>query len=212
MYKPVDLETWNRKEAFEFFKDYEDPFFNVTVNIDATRLHQLCSAYGLSFAAACVFYSQKSVNSIREFRIRLIEGKPVEFERVEATQTVLQDDESFTFCYLGFNEDLKEFCAEAAAAVEDYKAKRTFDVESDRLDLVYYSVIPWISFTSFKHASKLNPDQTIPRIVFGKYVRAEPHILLPVSVEVNHRIVDGIHVGKYVEAFQKNLNECGSDR
>ncbi len=212
MYKPVDPETWNRTEAFEFFKDYEDPFFNVTVNIDVTRLHQLCAAYDLSFAAACVFYSQKSVNSIREFRIRLLEGEPVEFERVEATQTVLQDDESFTFCYLGFNEDLTEFCDQAAGAVEDYRAKRTFDVESDRLDLVYYSVIPWISFTSFKHASKRNADQTIPRIVFGKYFRAEPQIMMPVSVEVNHRIVDGIHVGKYVEAFQKNLNECGSDR
>lgn len=212
MHSPVDLETWNRKETFEFFKDYEDPFFNVTVTVDVTRLHTLCAAYELSFAAALLFYSQKSANSIREFRIRLLDGKPVEFERVEATQTILQDDESFSFCYLGHNRDLTEFCNGAVRAVDEYKALRTFDVETGRLDLIYYSVIPWISFTSFKHASKLNSEQTIPRIVFGKYFEADPHILMPVSVEVNHRIMDGIHVGKFLEKFQKNMNDCGSDR
>ena len=41
-------------------------------------------------------------------------------------------------------------------------------VEVGRLDLIYYSVIPWVSFTSFKHASRLDPTRSVPRIVFGK--------------------------------------------
>ena len=208
MPRPVDLETWSRKQAYDFFRDYEDPFFNVTVQVDATNLFELCSDNSLSFAAACVYYSQKTANTIREFRIRLVEGQLVEFESVDATQTILQDDESFTFCYLEPASDLGTFCANARENVEKYKLLRTFDVESDRVDLIYYSVLPWLSFTSFKHASRHNPDQTIPRIAFGKFKKAGGQLMMPLSVEVNHRIMDGIHVGRFVEGFEKAVREC----
>ena len=42
MYRPVDLENWNRKDAFGFFRSFEDPFFNVTVTLDVTVLLALC--------------------------------------------------------------------------------------------------------------------------------------------------------------------------
>jgi chloramphenicol O-acetyltransferase type A len=85
--------------------------------------------------------------------------------------------------------------ASGKAARDKYKALRSFDVESDRFDLIYYSVIPWVSFTSFKHASRLDRTQTIPRIVFGKIFRDGDRMLMPLSVEANHTVMDGIHVG-----------------
>ena len=33
-----DVENWNRKNQFNFFKEYEDPFFNLTANVDVTNL------------------------------------------------------------------------------------------------------------------------------------------------------------------------------
>lgn len=210
MHRPVDLEKWNRKESFEFFGAFEDPFFNVTVALDVTELYELCKTRGFSFSSACLYFSQKSANSVREFRIRLLRGELVEFDLVEATQTIIQPDESFSFCYFETHPDLGQFIRSARRAVEEYTAKNTFDVESDRVDLIYYSVIPWFSFTSFKHATRANPDQTVPRIVFGKYYQNGNRRFMPVSVEVNHKIMDGIHVGKYVERFQQELKECGS--
>jgi len=49
-----------------------------------------------------------------------------------------------------------EFDRAGREALEKYKRLKTFDVERDRLDLIYYSVIPWVSFTSFKHASRID--------------------------------------------------------
>ena len=207
-YIPVDLNSWSRRKAFEFFKDYPDPFFNVTVNVEVTRLVPFCRERDISLAAACVFYSQKSANSVREFRIRLLKGTPVEFESVEATQTLLHEDESFTFCYLKGCPDVGSFSENARKAIEKYRKLNTFDVESGRLDLIYYSVIPWMSFTSFKHASKLDREATVPRIVFGKYYKDGGRLLMPLSVEVNHIIADGIHVGKYVDRIQAYFDEC----
>jgi chloramphenicol O-acetyltransferase type A len=75
--------------------------------------------------------------------------------------------------------------------------------------LVYYSVIPWISFTSFKNATRLDDSQTIPRIVFGKLFTEAGKMKLPHSVEVHHAVMDGIHVGKYFNLLQKKIDNLG---
>ena len=42
MFRELDIENWNRKTTFEFFKDYQDPFFNLTANLDVTALYDFC--------------------------------------------------------------------------------------------------------------------------------------------------------------------------
>ena len=103
-------------------------------------------------------------------------------------------------------DDVFEFNRLGKEAREKYKALKTFDVESDRFDLIYYSVIPWVSFTSFKHASRLDKGQTIPRVVFGKVFTNNGRMLMPLSVEANHTIMDGFHVGKFFTRFQEALD------
>ncbi len=207
MFAEVDIERWSRKTTYEFFRDYPDPFFNFTANVDVTGLYGFCRANNVSFSLAALFFSLKAANDIREFRIRRFEGRLVEFDRIHATQTILNDDQTFSFAYFEFVDDLFEFNRAGRAAVEKYKALKTFDVETDRADLIYYSVIPWVSFTSFKHASRLDRQQTIPRIVFGKVFEDIGHRKqMPLSVEANHTIMDGYHVGMFFNGYQGALD------
>jgi chloramphenicol O-acetyltransferase type A len=204
--KPVDVGNWNRRTTYEFFKDYEDPFFNIAANLDVTRLYRFSKEKALSFSLANLFYSLETANEIREFKIRLKDEKLVEFETVHATQTILLPDETFAFCYFELQPTVFEFNRAGRAALEKYKKLKTFDVETDRVDLIYYSVIPWISFTSFKHASRFDNRQTIPRIVFGKTFDDAGIKKMPVSVEVHHAIVDGFHVGKFFNRLQEKFD------
>ena len=206
MFQEVDINTWERKATFDFFRDYEDPFFNIAANLDVTRLYRFCKDNDLAFSLATLFFSLQTANDIREFRLRMIDETVVEFDRVDATQTILNDDETFSFCYFPLKNDIFEFDRAGKIAREKYKALKTFDVEAQRVDLIYYSAIPWISFTSFKHASRQNNRQTVPRMVFGKMFEDGPTRKMPFSVEAHHALVDGIHVGKFFDLFQKKLN------
>ncbi|MEP7147729.1 MAG: chloramphenicol acetyltransferase [Acidobacteriota bacterium] len=206
MFKEVDISAWERKATYEFFRDYEDPFFNITANLDVTGLVLFCKRNGLAFSLAALFLSLQTANEIREFRLRILDEKVVEFARVEATQTILNDDETFSFCYFPMQNDIFEFDRTGKIAREKYKALKTFDVEAERVDLIYYSAIPWISFTSFKHASRLNNRQTVPRMVFGKMFEDGATRKMPFSVEVHHAMMDGIHVGKFFNSFQARLD------
>lgn len=204
--KYVDVENWARKQSFEHFKNYDQPFFSITANLDATKLYNFCKENKLSFSIANLFCSIKAANEIREFRIRLIDEKPVEFDEIHATQTILNDDETFSFCYFENKNDIFEYDRAGKIAVSKYKELKTLDVESERLDLIYYSVIPWISFTSFKNAITRDRFQTVPRIVFGKMFEENGRKFLPQSVEVHHAVMDGIHVGKYFGKIQERFD------
>lgn len=209
MFKEIDFESWNRKSAYDYFRDFEDPFFNVTANLDVTNLYSYCKMKDLSFSLANLFYSLEAANSIREFRIRSLGKSLIEYESIDATQTILNDDETFSFCYFQRKPDIFTFERNGRSAIKKYSKLRSFDVENDRIDLIYYSVIPWISFTSFKHAGRLDKTMTVPRMVFGKMFDDGVRKKIPHSVEVHHALMDGIHVGKYFSLLQEKFDDPG---
>jgi len=92
MFQELDIASWNRLATYEFFRDYKDPYFNITANLDVTELHRFCKNNDLSFAFNALFFSVQTANAIREFRLRLKDGKVVEFDTIHATQTILNDD------------------------------------------------------------------------------------------------------------------------
>lgn len=203
--RPVDLETWNRRAAFDYFRNFDNPFFSITANLDVTVLRSFCRGNGISFSLALLYHSISAANSVREFRFRMIGDRVVEYDSVEATQTILNDDETFSFCHFENRGRLTDFVEAGRLSVERYRMLKSFDVESDRLDLIYYSVIPWVAFTSFTNAVSLDRFQTVPRLVFGKIFESGGRDLIPHSVEVHHAMMDGIHVGKYFSGLQESL-------
>ena len=205
-YREVDVDRWERKATFDFFREYKDPFFNMAANVDVSRLYSFCKARDWPFSIAALYCSLSAANEIREFRLRMIEEKVVEFDRVEASQTILNEDNTFSFCYFPWRGSISEFIDEGRRSREKYGALKSFAVEIGRLDLIYYSVIPWVSFTSFKHANSGDNRQTVPRMVFGKMFEQDGKRLMPFSVEAHHCLMDGYHVGRYFNLFQEKLD------
>lgn len=53
----------------------------------------------------------------------------------------------------------------------------------------------------------MNKEDSIPRISFGKYFIQDDKVLLPHSIQVNHMLLDGVHIGNYMERLQQFINE-----
>ena len=49
MKQKLNLDTWNRKEHFLFFKQMQEPFFGVTITIDCTKAYTKSKELGISF-------------------------------------------------------------------------------------------------------------------------------------------------------------------
>lgn len=209
-YTRIDLATWKRKAQFDFFKDFELPVVNISANVEITHLRKTCTDQQLPFSLASVWVGLHIANQIPEFRTRIVGEEVHEYHQVHAGLTVLLDDDTFLLVTVHYHPDLHTFIERESAAIEAQKQKRNFAPHT-RLDMVFFSVLPLVSFTSVSHALNSSPTISVPRIVYGKYFESGDKILMPVAVQVHHALADGFHLGQFYDAFERIMNELGKE-
>jgi chloramphenicol O-acetyltransferase type A len=204
----IDLATWKRKEHFEFFHRMDYPQFNICANIDATNFLNFVRTKKISFYYAMIYAATYAANQIIDFRYRIRENKLVLHDKLHPSFTDLNDNEDdlFKLVTVEMKDDLLEFVKYAEA--ESRSQQNYFNLEklAGRDDLIYITCIPWISFTHLSHTISLNKNDSAPKISWGKYFSENNKILLPFSVQVNHALMDGVHIGRYFSYLQDYIN------
>ena len=56
------------------------------------------------------------------------------------------------------------------------------------------------------------PADSNPRITWGKSFRQEGRTLLPVTLLVHHALADGIHLARFYEALDRELERLGEEK
>jgi chloramphenicol O-acetyltransferase type A len=150
----------------------------------------------------------KAANEVEPFRYRLHGEQVLIYERIHAGTIILLPDETFTFAYFDYEEDFEVFHSQAEATIERVRAGGPrLDERASRDDLIHHSVVPWVTFTSVSHARKVGQDESVPKIAFGKFQAVGDKVMMPVSVEVHHALMDGLHVGRYLSLFEGYLSD-----
>lgn len=203
----LDLEAWERREHFDFFRDYDNPFFNICADVDVSSLLDRCrDSAAPSFFLTTLFLSIEAANEVEEFRYRIRGDRVVVHDVIHGASTVRGPDDTFAFAHFDFDPDFERFLRGAEEALEvTARRERALEERSDRDDLIHHSVIPWIPFTSFSHARRWQTGESIPKIVFGGFHGATGAERMPVSIEVHHALMDGLHVARFLERFQHHL-------
>jgi chloramphenicol O-acetyltransferase type A len=202
----LDLENWSRKELFNFFIGYSNPYFNICTQMDVTKLHEYVSHRpGVKISAAIHYFALRAANEVEQFRYRLKNDGVFVYDVIHGGTTVLMPNESFAYAYFDYQPDFEEFTRNMSKSVEDVRNGDGHLRPTMRDDVIYHTTLPWISFTSFSHARTGGRGESIPRLVFGKFTRENNRLLMPLSVEVHHALVDGIHVGEFLSILEAAL-------
>lgn len=205
----IDIDSWKRKEHYHFFKDYQEPFFGVTVNIDCSKAYKYAKDKKLSFFLYYMYQSLAAVNAIEEFRYRIEDGKVVCYDKIHCSTTALNANKLFAFAFMLYTDKFEDFYAQAQNEIAKIKSITTMNVDenSGRPNVIHYSTVPWFSFTALTHERNFAIQDSIPKITFGKYFKDGDKLLLPLSINAHHGLMDGYHVGQYVELFQQLLDK-----
>jgi len=205
MPKYLDLNNWPRRGLFEFFRDYQNPYFNICTRLDVTELKKwLRRRPTASVSLAYHYFALRAANEIEPFHYRLQDDRIEIHEIINGGTTVLLPNETFAYAYFNYYDDFERFTSEAAAATERVRQEGVLQ-PTMRYDLIYFTTLPWISFTSFAHARTPGRGESIPRIAFGKFAVEQERTLLPISVEVHHALMDGLHVGRFISRLEEML-------
>lgn len=202
----IDLATWKRRAHYELYRSLAHPFWGLTADVDVTRLWDACAREGRSFFLASTHAALRALNATEAFRLRLRPEGVWRHEVIGISPTIMRPDGTFGFSRMDYHPSFDEFAAAAQIVIDRVRSESTLDVDVDD-DAVYSSVLPWIRFTSFTNPFD-GPNDSVPRLVFGKAVAEGGIRRMPVGVEVHHALVDGLDVAQFFERFERELAEC----
>ena len=201
----IDKETWPRRAHYDFFTPMSDPFYTLTFPVDVTPLRAWCKGRSLPFYPAMVFAVTKAMEAVDAFHYKDRDGVIVRHDTLVPSFTDLKPgSQQFHIVTLPKEGDLDSFCRTTRAKSE---AQQTFLDQSGELDdLIYFSCTPWFDLTGCTNERDFDKDDSIPRITWGKYVPADGRETLGMCLEVNHRFVDGWHLGQFYQHLQQAID------
>ncbi|RKS50728.1 chloramphenicol O-acetyltransferase type A [Gillisia mitskevichiae] len=204
----LDLHNWNRKEHFEFFSTFDEPFFGIVSEVDCTKAYHFSKNNERSFFAHYLHKTLAAVNKIPEFSYRILDKEVVVCEKVNSAPTIARPDGTFAFSFVEFDPDFHIFQQRLKQEIEEVQNSTglRFSDDAKRLDAVHISSFPWHKLTGLTHSRNFKHADSVPKITFGKMYSIGNEYKLPLAINVHHGLMDGFHVAKFLEVFQGLLD------
>lgn len=199
----INIRTWNRREIYKFFRDYEEPYYGITMNLDCSEAFRFAGERKISFFLYYLYLTLKAVNQTEAMKYR-IEGEDLYlYDVINGSATIDRDDGTFGFSYVPYFEDLDLFVEKATEEVAEVRTSHHLIRTEIGENIIHFSALPWIHFTHVSHPRRFSRRDSIPKITIGKYQLSGSKKMIPVSVHVNHAVADGLHVGQFFQTLQQ---------
>ena len=203
-YQILDWERYPRRAHFEYFDAMADPYAGVTAQVDITRFLAACREGGWPFFLSFLYCAGRTANRVPQLRQRILDGRPVEFDACETSHTVMREDGTYSYCRLDCMRPFEEYLPAAQARQKEAAEHGSLDDGEDALGLLFISTLPWIAYRSIRQPVP-QPADSNPRITGGRYETAEGRTSMPVTLLVNHALVDGAHMGRFFSELEKEM-------
>ena len=207
---PVDLEHYSRRRLLECFRHRALPVLAISTAIDITGFATAAEAQELRFFTTLCCLISKTINSIPNFRHRIVADVLVEFATVSPSITVTLDDGNFSFADSVYTGHFLDDYAGLRLAIEAAKVNpnQDFRVGEGVDSLFFLTHLPWLSFTGIQHPY-IPEYASIPAITTGRSFLQDGKEMLPIAVQANHALVDGVHVARFCEVLTHHCRQFG---
>jgi len=206
-YKVIDIDTWYRKEQYEFFRSFAEPFTGVVVEVNVASLYDLAKSTSQSFFQLYLHRCLKAVNQTRALCLRIIGDEVLEYETIDASAVIMRSDRSFGFSLIQHTDDFSEFSRNVWDEKNRIENDRSLFPPTNPTNVIHFSAMPWIKFTGLSHARNYGTQDSCPKISVGKVFERGGEQLMPVSVHVHHALVDGIDMAEFIQRYQEELQK-----
>ena len=179
MKRIIDIENWERKENFNFFRHFQNPQLSITSEVECGGAKQRAKAAGQSFFLHYLYAVLRAANEIPEFRYRIdTEGRVVLYDAIDMLSPIkIKENGKFFTTRFPYHNDFDTFYREAKMIIE---------------------AIPG--------TQEKKSGNNYPLLNAGKAVVREGKLVMPIAMTIHHGFIDGHHLSlfyKKVEEFLK---------
>ena len=223
----IDMETWPRRDHYEYYKNLVQTCYNLTANVDITHILKFCDRREIKFYPAFIYAITKAVNEVPEFRMAYDkEGNLGWYDYLNPSYTIFhKDDSTFSDVWSPWKDTFVDFYQEMLQDMENAEHSKGIKAKPDKPNNFFpVSGVPWVTFTGYACDTFRSPHMLFAIATFGKYFEAQeipdcigrthfantksltnPRTLIPVNVFVPHMVADGYHTCQF---FRKLQNIC----
>ena len=156
-----------------------------------------------------VYYLHKTIaaiNQVENFRYRIEENEVVLYDEIDASATIMREDKTFGFSFMKFHSDIQDFAKIAQIEIERIQITPGLFTREFPENIIHFSAVPWINFTGLTHSRKYSLKDSCPKVSYGKLMTENGKKTMAMTVLAHHGLVDGYHMGLFVDALQNLLN------
>lgn len=211
----IDIETWKRRDNYNFFKEFINPCIAITCEVDCTDAYAKSKQRGESLFAYYLYAVHCAANEVEEFRYRHDNMHRVVFyDKVDMITPIAVKSGNFFAIRVAYNpclheyvESLKNTIDSIPEGADPYLVENEMS-ESVEFDVVLLSAVPKLKFTSMTYTQKDQyKESNYPLMCAGKIYDNNGRKMMPLSISVSHGFVDGAHISDFYEKVQRHLNE-----
>lgn len=202
--KAVDMNAYARKPVFHYFRNFDVRVNSRTVQLDVSETRKLVKDKGLVFSISMTLLVTQAANDVAAFRHRIVKGEIEEYDFVFPLYSVLTAEKSLSLVRGPFSGSFGKDYADNLAALDDVKAGKQQAIDLSSQGHIIVSVVPWYSFTAVTFPYSRHND-SVPQISIGKFYEQQGATLIPIAIQTNHALVDGYHVGLFLDRLSTYL-------
>ncbi|MBQ9160182.1 MAG: chloramphenicol acetyltransferase [Methanobrevibacter sp.] len=187
------------------FSDFLTSRYSMTVRVKAEQCYEMSKKENIPFfnlTTACIL---ETIKEIPEFRLRIKEGKVIEYDHINAVSPIMQEDHTIREIEIIPSSEFEDIYK-----WNDYVENKKLNIEDnqflvepmmrDELPIANLSCIPWIDFDSMTNIIA-SPNQIMPAISWGKMVDGK----IPISLTASHVFIFGWHFKLFYEKTEEYL-------
>ena len=214
----ININTWDRQSNYEFFKDYLNPNWSVTCEVECTSAYENSKITGDSLFLKYLYAILRAANDVKELRYRVEKDENgneivVLYKYISViTPISVGDNGQFHSVRIPYEQDYEKFRITAHQIIssipsetDPYAAEKS--MKNGRQDVILVAANPRLPFCSMTATISAERGSKKPLLNVGKAIKREGKMYIPVFITVNHGLCDGYHVSLFYENVQKYLKE-----
>ena len=201
----IDMRNYPRRRHFQYFSALQYPYVGVTNQVDVTALVRFCKERKYSFYLLFLHAAALAADSVPELRQRIRNGGIVEYSQCPTSHIELLDNGTYCYCTLHHHMGLEEYLSYAETARKQCRVHGSIEESADSESMYFISTLPWLHYTALIQPVA-GGEESNPRITWGRFeTDAKGREQLPVTLLAHHGLVDGIHIARFYEALEKQV-------
>ena len=193
----INIDTWERKDNYNFFRGFANSWIAITSEADCTEAFARAKERGHSFFLYYLYAITRAVNEIKELRYRWDKnGQVVYHDTVDVITPIAVPGRTFYTVRIPYHSDFDTFYREARSIITSIPE----DGDPYGTDK---QIAESITYTQQSVGHPLD----YPLMNAGKAITRAGRLYMPIALTVSHAFADGAHISLFFEKVEQILKE-----